>query len=303
MFEHYFAIAPEAEISGEHQILWVEGNINNSEHRTYLKLFEAKKFNVKPCADLPSFTAALEAKINKTWTSKMTQLVIASGRYAPEVIAHLDVVTSFGLDPLVEIKVILFASTPGLKKLKDANPDIVKGMANTVVELFQLINEEASSDHRKSKIKKAAKEGGSQSRSSKKSSFFRLFKPGGQPRSAKKEYKIILNNLSIHFPITYTFSSDSNIQYDSICIDTKKIGREALVLDRKSSPTCFEADEFEATTTFGIGEGQQRKNKSFTFPVKGLSLNGTKKHILGSICIDFTHYIDQPAQKVDLFLS
>ena len=61
------------------------------------------------------------------------------GRCAPEVIEHLDVVTSFGLDPLVEIKVILFAefgSTPALKKLQDTNPDIVNGIANTIVELL-----------------------------------------------------------------------------------------------------------------------------------------------------------------------
>jgi hypothetical protein len=66
-----------------------------------------------------------------------------AGQCAPEVIEHLDVVTSFGLDPLVEIKVILFGSMPAAKKLQDANPDIVKGAAKTIVELFQLINKEA----------------------------------------------------------------------------------------------------------------------------------------------------------------
>jgi len=72
MFEHYLPLAPEAEISDEHQILWVDGNPDNLEHKTYLKLFEAKKFNVKACIDVASFTAVLEAKVNKTWTSKMT---------------------------------------------------------------------------------------------------------------------------------------------------------------------------------------------------------------------------------------
>ena len=234
-------------------------------------------------------------------------------------------VTSFGLDPLVEIKVILFGSTPALKKLQDANPDIVKGIATTIVELLQLINKEASCSGRKSHaVKKHANDslelpvgdasnGGSQphsGRSSKKASFFRLFKAGASPRSAKKEYDITLKNLSITFP------SDSNVQYDFICIDTNKISREALVLAKKPSMmngwmNCFEADEFKATTSFEHGEGQQRKHshsKSSTFTVKGVCQNGndkdnTKKPILGSLCIDFAQYVDHPAQKVDLFLN
>ena len=72
LFEHYLPIAPEAEISDEHQILWVDGNPDDSAHQTYLKLFETKKFNVKACIDVASFTAVLEAKVNKTRTSKMT---------------------------------------------------------------------------------------------------------------------------------------------------------------------------------------------------------------------------------------
>ena len=226
---------------------------------------------------------------------------------------------------MVEIKVILFGSTPALKKLQDANPDIVKGIATTIVELLQLINKEASCSGRKSyAVKKHAKDslelpvgdasnGGSQpysGRSSKKASFFRLFKTGASPRSAKKEYDITLKNLSITFP------SDSNVQYDFICIDTNKISREALVLAKKPSMmngwmNCFEADEFKATTSFEHGEGQQRKHsysKSNTFTVKGVCQNGndkdnTKKPILGSLCIDFSQYVDQPAQKVDLLLN
>jgi len=201
--------------------------------------------------------------------------------------------------------------------LQDANPDIVKGIANTIVELLQLINKEASCSGRKSHaVKKRAKDslelpvgdasnGGSQTRSSKKASFFRLFKTGASPRSAMKEYDITLRNLSITFP------SDLDVQYDFICIDTKKISREALVLAKKPSMmngwiNCFEADEFKATTSFEHGEGQQRKHsqsKSSTFTVKGVCQNGTKQPILGSLCIDFAQYVDHPAQKVDLFLS